>query len=225
MKSDSLSDLDAKLIGRIRNEGIVECNVSTLKTMKGDGHCLFHALAYFTDYDAVALRSLLWRLSTSDERQRFDLKCLNIMNGSREGWGNTDCVTVFSRLFNVNVCVHAYENDKLLFVTRMYGSECVDRTECVHLKWNVSESSGHVDLLVDCEISLCLCLDDAESKKDSEDLCLNDAKSKKDSEDLENVEREKDVVMEEEEVKEEAHVEAKEVEVKEVEMKECCGYL
>lgn len=56
MKSDSLSDIDAKRIGRIRNEGIVECSVGTLVRMNGDGHCLFHALAYFTEYDAMSMR-------------------------------------------------------------------------------------------------------------------------------------------------------------------------
>lgn len=161
MKSDSLSDIDAKRIGRIRNEGIVECSVGTLVRMNGDGHCLFHALAYFTEYDAMSMRGLLWRVSTDDERRCYDLRCLHVLDGSRNGWGNTDCVTVFSRVFNVNVCVHAYETDNLLFVTRMYSNEDVDcSAECLHLRWNVSDVNGHVDLLIEKDLKFSLCVSD-----------------------------------------------------------------
>lgn len=85
--------------------------------MPMDGHCVFSALGYFVDKSAMELRKILYDACTEDERA--GMHYLLVTDGSRDGWGSTDCLRVFRRVFGICVCVHLDMNgDKV--VTRAY---------------------------------------------------------------------------------------------------------
>lgn len=150
----STSDRSRKVVGDVRREAVLRCDASTRVEMPGDGHCLFHALAHFVEgVDAMRMREILY--AHASEREREDMRACLVVDGSNDGWGTTDMLPVFSRVFGVGVCVHGCVKKGSVseaFVTRAYCSG--DFRDYLHLEWIVSGSVGHVNLLLGDQLAL-----------------------------------------------------------------------
>lgn len=79
---------------------------SRFENIAGDGNCLFNSLIEILKLGISAkhLRQLLYHSSYLN-------KCLCPSNaksilGSEFGYGDIDCITIFTKEFNQNICVH-----------------------------------------------------------------------------------------------------------------------
>lgn len=141
-----MSEQNHKILHNVRSEkGSIVCKLYEKKKILGDGHCLFTVLGDYVGMTAIELRKYL-KIHASDE-ELLQMPYLEIFDGSRDGWGGTDVVTCFSRLFEVNVCVHLdynYTNT----ITRAYSFSNYKKT--IHLYWIVrgyEDYVGHIDII------------------------------------------------------------------------------
>lgn len=128
-----------------RHEAYACTSVLVVKPTPPDGNCLFTSLGYFVNLTANEMRADLCG-AVGDMELRY--------NRGRSTWGNTDCVTTFSSLYQKRVCVHMTVTDKKTHPTvtsEMYSAE--GTTDMMHLDWRVvgdpktKDHTGHVEVL------------------------------------------------------------------------------
>lgn len=129
-----------------RHEAYACTSVLVVKPTPPDGNCLFTSLGYFVGLTANEMRADLCG-AVGDTALRHN-------NRGKSTWGNTDCVTTFSSLYQKRVCLHMTVTDKKTHPTvtsEMYSA--VETTDMVHIDWRVigdvktNEYSGHVEVL------------------------------------------------------------------------------
>lgn len=160
-----------------------KCSFRHIVNMKGDGQCLFYALRHHVslirDMNILRFRDLLYHLSTSAEKD--EQKYLR----EYKEQGRSASVSVFSRVFNVPVCVHGFVVETKFHMLTRFMSNCGDGAEdahirdCVHLKWRIVGNGGHVDvitedasLFLDLSERLVACIDRSKREISAEDSQL-----------------------------------------------------
>lgn len=119
--------------------------------MPADGHCLFHALAHVIGSTALEVRK---QIKAATE-PGHDTSHLDIVDGSRAGWGRIEDTIVFSRMTGIRICTHIV-SPHVSFATDAYSAaELPETAPVAHLHWQVdgdpmdASYTAHVDLLVD----------------------------------------------------------------------------
>lgn len=147
VESDCVSN-DVRSEVRLVRKFLTTCDCDLVHVVRGDGHCVFGALQMHvgacSGMDVRNFRKLLYVLCDENEKNKHEI--LMDVSGRRSAWGSTDEVTLFSKLFNVTVCMHC-DCDGQQFVTTAYTADCVTGSKIVHLKWVLNGGIGHVDVL------------------------------------------------------------------------------